>query len=397
MTLLDRSPKGVEGAKREIELQTGLGVALTATKGYAAFETGQVYARARQLCEEIRDTTTLVRVGYGQYLYHLMAGEVRRSYQLAAETLDLAERTNDDNARVLGHRTLGVSLFELGELAEARRELELAANLVKAPRKVRHGVPVSETRIMISTWLAYLLTFQGHLADAVRMREIALAEANASSAPHTLAFAMGFGCAISFLLRDDQDFLKRTQAFYSLADEQDLHFHKNIGLMYLGYSRMRLGDSHARSVFREGLSGYENSGARWALPSWLGWFVWALPDDDDERTTVLDQAFDAVEATQERWYLAELYRLRGDLARFGKSANEEFAEENYKTGKRIAEEQGSMLLNLRATTGLAALWRDQGKRDEARELLAPVYGWFTEGFDTRDLKEAKALLDELAS
>jgi hypothetical protein len=191
-----------------------------------------------------------------------MAGEVRRSYQLATETLDLAERTNDDNARVLGHRTLGVSLFELGELAEARRELELAANLVKAPRKVRHGVPVSETRIMISTWLAYLLTFQGHLADAVRMREIALAEANASSAPHTLAFAMGFGCAISFLLRDDQDFLKRTQAFYSLADEQDLHFHKNIGLMYLGYSRMRLGDSHARSVFREGLSGYED-GDEW--------------------------------------------------------------------------------------------------------------------------------------
>jgi predicted ATPase len=89
--------------------------------------------------------------------------------------------------------------------------------------------------------------------------------------------------------------------------------------------------------------------------------------------------------------------LRGDVARFGRSANSEFAEENYKTGKRIAEEQGSMLLNLRATKGLAALWRDQGKRDGARELLAPVYGWFIEGFDTRDLKEAKALLDELTS
>jgi predicted ATPase len=226
--------------------------------------------------------------------------------------------------------------------------------------------------------------------------KIALAEANASSAPHTLAFAMGFGSAISLLIRNDQDVLTRAQALYALADEQNLRFHKNVGLMYLGYGRMRLGDSHARAVFHEGLSGYQNSGARWALPCWLGWFVYALPDNDDERTTVLDQAFDAVEATQERWYQAELYRLRGDVARFGQSANNEFAEENYKIGKRIAEEQGSMLLSLRATTSLATLWRDQGKRDEARELLAPVYGWFTEGFDTRDLKEAKALLDELA-
>jgi predicted ATPase len=86
-----------------------------------------------------------------------------------------------------------------------------------------------------------------------------------------------------------------------------------------------------------------------------------------------------------------------DLARFGQPANSELAEENYKTGKRIAEEQGSMLLNLRVTTSLATLWRDQGKRNEARELLAPVYGWFAEGFDTSDLKPAKAMLDELSS
>jgi predicted ATPase len=397
LTLLHRLPKDVEGVKGEIELQTGLGVALTATSGYAAFETGQAYARARQLCEEIGDTTALVRVGYGQYLYHLMTGDVHQSLQLATETLGLAEKNNDDEARVLGHRTLGVSLFELGRLADARGELELAASLVGARKKRGHGASSSETRIMIRSWLALLLAFQGHLADAFRTREIALAEANASSAPHTLAFAMAFGCGVSIFMRDDQDLLTRAQALYALADEQNYRFHKGVSLMCLGYVQMRLGDSHARAVFREGLSDYQNSGTRWALPSLLGLFVHALPDNDDERTTVLDQAFDVVEATQECWYQAELYRLRGDVARFGQSANNEFAEENYKTGKRIAEEQGSMLLNLRATTSLAALWRDQGKRAEARELLAPVYGWFTEGFDTRDLKEAKALLEQLAA
>jgi class 3 adenylate cyclase len=161
LTLLHRLPKDVEGAKREIELQTGLGVALTATRGYAAFETGQAYARSRQLCQEIGDTTALVRVGYGQYLYHLMTGEVHQSLQLATETLGLAEKINDDDARVLGHRTLGVSLFELGRLADARRELELAASLVRARKKKGHGASSSETRIMITSWLAHLLTFQG--------------------------------------------------------------------------------------------------------------------------------------------------------------------------------------------------------------------------------------------
>ncbi len=206
---------------------------------------------------------------------------------------------------------------------------------------------------------------------------------------------MGFGAAISFFLGDNQDVLKRAQALYALADEQNLPFHKNVSLMFLGCGRMRLGDSHARSVFREGLSGYQKSGARWALPVWLGGFAAALPYNDEERIAVLDQAFEAIETTQERWYQPEIQRLSGDTARFRQSPNDELAEESYQTAKQIAEKQGSMLLNLRATVSLAMLWRDQGKPQQAHELLAPVYGWFTEGIDTRDLKQAKALLDEL--
>ena len=197
LNLLDVLPEGIERAKREIELQTGLGVALTANKGYAAHETGKAYTRARAtLCEEVGDTTALVRVGYGQYLYHLMAGEVRQSHQLATETLELAERIDNDDARVLGHRTLGVSLFELGQLAEAERELEAAAELFDLRKKQRQSALASETRIMISTWLSYLLVFQGYFNDAIQAREIAWTEANASSALHTRAFSLGFGAAL---------------------------------------------------------------------------------------------------------------------------------------------------------------------------------------------------------
>ena len=103
-----------------------------------------------------------------------------------------------------------------------------------------------------------------------------------------------------------------------------------------------------------------------------------------------------MEATEERWYEAELYRLRGDFALSGSSRDESRADEDYSTAKRIAQQQGSRLLELRATTSLSRLWYGKGRRAEARDLLAPVYGWFTEGFGTPDLKEAKALLEELS-
>ena len=395
LTLLDALPEGVERAKRELDLQTGLGVALTANKGYAAHETGQAYTRARQLCEKIGDTKALVRVGYGEYLYHLMAGEVRQSYRLATETLELAERIDNDDARVLGHRTLGVSLCELGQLADARRELEVAANLVKSRKKQRHGAPASETRIMISTWLSYVLTYQGYFDDAIRTRDIALAEANASSALHTRAFCMGFSTSMSYQFGDLQDFLNRAQALHALASAQDLQFHKSISLMFLGIGRMHLGDFDASAVYREGLTGYRATGSQWSLPFWLGEFAGALPNSNEQRVAILDQAFEAVESTKERAYEAELYRLRGDFARTGLSPNDDLAEENYSTAKRIAREQGSMLLNLRASTSLALLWHDQGRDVETRDMLGPVYGWFTQGFDVPVLRRAKALLDEL--
>jgi predicted ATPase len=131
LVLLTELPENRELARRELNLQTALGLALTATKGYASPETGQSYARARQLCEDLGDTSTLVRVGYGQYLYHLIRAEVDQCHQVATEIVSFAEKTGSDEARMLGHRTLGVSLFEFGRLAGARSQLETAAGLLE--------------------------------------------------------------------------------------------------------------------------------------------------------------------------------------------------------------------------------------------------------------------------
>jgi hypothetical protein len=158
---------------------------------------------------------------------------------------------------------------------------------------------------------------------------------------------------------------------------------------------LRLGDIDASAVFQEGLTAYRGTGSQWGLPFWLGAFAAALPESDEQRITILDQAFEAAQATQARSHDAELYRLRGDFARTGRSPNDDLAEENYSTAKRIAQEQGNMLLNLRASTSLALLCHDQGRDVEARDQLGPVYCWFTQGFDVPVLRRAKALLDEL--
>jgi predicted ATPase len=137
------------------------------TKGYAAAETGAAHARARWLCENLGDTSTLVRVGYGQYLYHLIRAETEQCHRVATEILSFAEKAGSVEARILGHRTLGVSLFEFGQLAAARDQLETAASLLEQYQRL--GMDnIGDSRVTIPAWLALVLAFQGHLDPWIR-------------------------------------------------------------------------------------------------------------------------------------------------------------------------------------------------------------------------------------
>jgi predicted ATPase len=396
LSLLAELPEEDGHAKQELDLQTRLGVALTATQGYAASETGKAYIRARQLCEELGDTTTLVRVGYGEFLYHVMRGEVRKSHQVATEILSLAEKSNNDDARILGHRTLGVSLFELGHLQAGRNELQVAAQSLEARERQTGSVRGKETRIMISAWLSKLLALQGYLDEAVNVSQIALSEANAPTSLHALAFAMGFAASASLDRRDYEDVGRRGEALYVFARDHNFPFLKGCGLLFRSYAQLHLGHVEGETLAREGLEIFRETEAKWALPYWLGAFAELLRQYHPEGSmTLLQEAFAAVNATEERWYEADLYRLRGEFARSDSRTAEEPAEKDFTTAKRIAEQQGSKLSEIRAATSLARLWRDQGRHSEARDLLAPVYNWFTEGLSLSDLKNARALLDEL--
>jgi predicted ATPase len=391
LALIVELPETQERARRELDLQTALGRALTATKGYAAAETGQAYAQAHRLCEHLADTSALARVGYGQYLYHLIRAEVDQCYQVATETLSFADRTGSDEARILGHRTLGVSLFEFGRLAAGRSHLEAAASLLEHHRR-QGTVSRGDAGVTIPAWLAFVLAFQGHLDLARRTRDLSVKEANASSSLHTRAFGLAFAAGTTCLLREFEELLPRADALCALATELDFPFLLAWGLAFRGIANSYLGRAGGEQATHDGLALYRQTGS----PFWLGCYVSARSQGTDEAMAMIQDGLDAVDATGERWFEAELYRLRGVFARLLPSRDDERAREDFHAAKRIAAQQGAKLLELRAATSLAQQWGDEGRRAEAHDLLAPVYGWFTEGFDTLDLKEAKALLDGLA-
>jgi class 3 adenylate cyclase/tetratricopeptide (TPR) repeat protein len=390
LVLISELPENLERERRELDLQTALGRVLMATKGYAAPETGEAYARARRLCEDLGDTATLVRVGYGQYLYHLIRAETAQCHQVASEILSFAQKSGSDEARILGHRTLGVSLYELGRFPAARSELETAAGLLKQSQ--RHRMPHrGDAGVTIPAWLSSLLAFQGHFDLAARMRDLSVREANASTSLHSRVFGLAHATLVSCLLREYEELLRRADIVCALATERDFPFMLAWGLAFRGIAKLNLGRADGEQAMREGLALYRRTDSRWALPFWLANFANFACQSTEEAMAMVREGLDAVEATGERWYEAELYRLRGTLARSG-TLDDGHAEDDLLTARRIAVEQEARLLELRAVVSLARLWGEQGRRVEARDLLAPVYGWFNEGFATADLKEAKTLL-----
>src|SRR4029453_14956787 len=202
---------------------------------------------------------------------------------------------------------------------------------------------------------------------------------------HSRVFGLAHATLVSCLLREYEELLRRADIVCALATERDFPLLLAWGLAFRGIAKLNLGRADGEQAMREGLALYQRTESRWALPFWLANFANFACQSTDEAMAMVREGLDAVEATGERWYEAELYRLRGTLARSGTTFDDGHAEDDLLTARRIAMEQGARLLELRAVASLARLWGEHGRRVEARDLLAPVYGWFNEGFATADL------------
>jgi predicted ATPase len=395
-------PDGPERCRREAELQVLLGQALIGAKGFGAPETGRAYARACQLCRKLGDVPELFPALYGRSVHHLVRGELAVAHEVARELLRSAEDRGDAAARVTGHRMVGAALCQLGRLAESRDHLEAALTLYDPARdRTSALVYAIDSRVVCLSWLSLVLVVLGYPEQALAQNGEALAYARELAHSSTTAVALApMSCVLHQLLRDRRNAREQAEAAIALAREQGLPHYLAAGTIVRGWTLADAGRAEEGiAEICRGLADYGATGAEMWSPYFRG--LLAEVQGRAGRASVgLDLASEAVDQAERmaaHWIEADLHRLRGELLLALPEAERSAAEACFLRALAVAREQGARLWELRAATSFARLWRDQGRSGEAREPLARAYGWFTEGFELPDLREAKTLLDELAS
>jgi predicted ATPase len=396
--VLEGLPDGPERHRKELDLQLALGRALSAAKGYAASEMGRTFARARELCEKVGDSSRLFPVLFGQCVYHQGRAEPATAREIAEELVRRAEAAGDLTAQVAGRRIIGSASSNLGELIAARAHLEQALALYDPTRHRPLSFYPQDERVAGLCWLSRTLLVLGYPEQALaRIRE-AVIEARGLAYPYALAHALFFDCKLHQLFGDRRGVQDQAETLIPLCTEQGFPFWLALGMILHGWTLAGNGQPETGiGRMREGLGAYWATGAACWSP-----YLLALAAEAHGKVAEIAQALDLLaealaraERTGERWYEAELHRRRGELLLALPEPDPAEAESCFERALAVAGEQSAKMWELHAAASLARLWRDRGERARARDLLAPIYGWFTEGFDTPNLKEAKALLDEL--
>jgi class 3 adenylate cyclase/predicted ATPase len=384
--------------RQELEFRSALGAALLSVKGQAAVETGQAFARARELWEQLGSPSEFLKVPYGQSLHHVFRGEFDLALRVDEDVLRLSGRRNDSAGLVLGHLSSGRTLWLVGKFGASRSHLEAVLALYDP---ISHSSLVHHTtthpHVNSQAILGIDLFCLGFPDQALAQSKPAIAEARRLAHPVTLAVTLGCGAILLSLVGDGAALDEWADELVAVTTEQGIPSWRALGTIHRGWVKVKNGDvTEGILLLRSGSIAFRATGAELWMPHYIALLAAAceIAGQIEEALTLLDEALKIAERTGERWLAAELNRHKGQLLL--RQGHTEAAEELYRKALRIAEEQEAKLWELRATMSLARLRRDQDRRPEARDLLAPVYGWFTEGFDTADLKEAKALIDELA-
>jgi predicted ATPase/class 3 adenylate cyclase len=390
----------------EINLQVALIAPLFHVKGYAAPETKRAVERARLLIEQAEavgespeDPLLLFVVLHGFWVANFVAfnGDVVR--QLAAQFLALAEKQGTTAPLLLAHRIMGPSLLCLGDIGEARAHLDQAIALYEPvehrPLATRLG---EDQRVAILCWRSHTLWALGYPEDALADADHALSDARDIGQAATSMFALWFTSFIHIQCGNNAKASAQADELVTLADEKGSFVWKVAGMRNkaLAMSGSTADLVHVISSGRAAMSSVGTTLWKPTMSSYLA-RAYAELGQFAEAWRCISEAIAMVETTKERQWEAEINRIAGEIALKSPEPDEAKAETYFERALTVARKQQAKSWELRAAMSMARLWRDQGKRDEARDLLAPVYGWFTEGFDTLDLKEAKALLDELAA
>ena len=397
LELLDQLPKSSERDQRELAFQIARGPVLIGLRGYGAPETGRCYARARELCEALGETSKRFPILYGINVHHTNRAELRVARDAAQELHRLAEQERDTGALVIAHRLLGISSFYLGDFAAARGELERALALHDPHEHADLAFTYThDPQVTVRCFLSLTLLVLGYLEHAESECHRALDLARDLDHPHTLIYALNAATGFHQLCRKPAEVRRLAEELESRTIELGFPHWSARSAIFRGWALAETSDSlRGLELLAQGTSSYRAAGSLYWLPYFSALTAEALlhSDRSHEARDYCEEALARVQSTEERWYEAELHRLRGRICRSRPDKDRGKAEACLEQAIALARDQGARLWELRAATDLARLWYDRNRRAEARRVLEPVYGRFTEGFGSTDLQEAATLME----
>jgi predicted ATPase len=400
-------PSNVELRREQIGLQVALINPLMHVKGYAAPETKEAAEQARRLIEQAEsngeppdEPLLLFSILYGFWVAHYVAFDGDVICDLAAQFLTLAEERQATLPLVTGHRLMGASYLHTGEIIKARTHLDKAMELYQ-PAEHRRGATLfgQDVRVAALFYRSLALWQLGYPDAAIRDAARSVVDARDTGQAATVMAALAITslthihCGNYGLAKEQLD------EVCALADEKSAMFWKVGGMLLLGcVSALNGKAADAVQTIGSGLQAWRSTGASLWMPIYLAHLIGAYADLGrfDDAWRCFNEATTLMQQTKERWCESEIYRIAGEVAIRSPDSDVSKAEAFFGHALEVAKAQQAKSYELRAATSLARLRLDQGRRDEALQQLAPIYNWYSEGFHTHDLRQAKALLDMLA-
>jgi predicted ATPase len=396
---LQTLPESPQRDRQELAYQIALGTPLIAVHGYSAQQTGAAYSRARVLCERLGEAEPLVATLSGEFVYHFVRGDYPMMRRLTDEARQVSQRLPNRLIRLASHRLAGITAMHFGVFPKARSEFEAILRLYDARQHRSQPVHfVHDPQVSALTYLAPVLWILGFPEQARRSSIAAfrcaaeLDQANLTAHVHNFA-----GAGLDELRGDVRSVRTHAEAIVELADRHSLGYWRVNGLILRGWTMVQQGATEAGiALMRQSTADRAALGVSWYQARYLCMLAaaYAQAGRAEPGLGIIAEAKDLVARNDEHMWEGELARIEGELLRVrGASAPE--IEACFMRAMGISRAQGAKSLELRAALSLARLWCDQGRRSDAGALLAPTFGWFTEGFETADLRAAKALLDEM--
>jgi class 3 adenylate cyclase/predicted ATPase len=402
LELLHSLPESSERCSLEWEIQTNLGPALMASKGFGAPEVGKTYSRALELARNSKQGTESFPALWGLFAFYVTRSELQTARELGEQIQKAVSNSKDPDLLLAPHRALGQAFLLLGDQRAARAHLEQGVSLYSLTHKGDLALLYGrDPGVACLTYLAWSLWLLGYPEKAEQRNNESLALARELKHPFSLAVALVWAATIYQFLHDGQRTEKLAEAALTLsASEGGFAQVSAFAMVLRGWAWSQRGrERDGIALIHQGLAAYRRTGSEANRPMGLAYMaeLYKQTGESDEGLLSISEALTLVKETGEGMYEAELYRLKGELLLVKNACDSDESERCYKTAIEISRKQSAKSWELRATISLARLLASQGRRDEARAKLAEIYAWFTEGFDTADLKDAKTLLEELST